>query len=96
MIIFLISMPNVGSWNGRWAGEGKLYAKSLDIRNKEKKEKLLSGSPYSYSWDDGWSAKIDVIEAEGNDAQKIMRKSNGFLGYDWMVDSIVKHGLIKE
>ena len=27
MIIFELTMPNCGSWNGKWSGEERFYAK---------------------------------------------------------------------
>ena len=27
MIVFTLNMPHRGSWNGRWSGEGKIYAR---------------------------------------------------------------------
>ena len=26
MVVFELTMPGVGSWNGRWSGEGRYYA----------------------------------------------------------------------
>lgn len=26
MIAFILTMPNIGSWNGRWSGENDLHA----------------------------------------------------------------------
>lgn len=36
MVSFILTMPNKGSWNGKWAGEGNLYCiiKKLD-KDKE-------------------------------------------------------------
>ena len=26
-VAFMLTMPNCGSWNGKWTGENKIYAK---------------------------------------------------------------------
>ena len=93
MIAFSLSMPNAGSWNGKWSGEGRLYAK---IRKLDKaKESVLDGTSYSYQWDDGWTASVDVYKVDAKEANKIRRKSVGFYGYDWMINSIIQHGEIR-
>lgn len=94
MIIFKLSFPTNSAWNGRFSGEDNLYAKTKDIRNKEEIARLIAGSPYSYRWDDGWSASIEVYEIDGNEAAKIRRKSKGFMGYEWMIKAIMSYGKI--
>lgn len=27
MVAFILTMPNVGSWNNKWSGEGKVYCR---------------------------------------------------------------------
>lgn len=29
MIVFTLTMPSVGSWNNRWTGEDRLYARTM-------------------------------------------------------------------
>ena len=88
-------MPNVGSWNGKWSGSGddyrmvrKLYKADEDIANR-----IINKSFY-YRWDDGWGASVSCSQVDSKEAQKIRKNSNGFCGYDWMVDSIIKEGKI--
>jgi hypothetical protein len=88
--IFTLSMPNNNSWNGRWTGQDKKY---IVARELPKGKVLLDY--YSYNFGDGWRAGIDVQVVEGyKEKDKLMNHSDGFCGYDWMVDSIMKHGKI--
>jgi hypothetical protein len=99
---FKLSMPGKASWDGHWSGEGKHYARVQTITNKAAVK--LFGSDwnhrpaedtrrsFSYNWSDGWSAQVTVrIMFAGEKA----RKSDGFAGYDWMIDSILRHGEIR-
>ncbi len=53
---------------------------------------------YSYNFGDGWRAGVSVYHIDDtypkNEPAKLRRKSDGFCGYDWMVDSIIAHGEI--
>lgn len=94
MVVFILTMPGVASWNGRWSGEGTLYAKVISSLGKGKEQKLVTGSPYSYRWEDGWRASIEVRQVDRNEAARIRRRSKGFCGYYWMIDSIIRRGKI--
>jgi hypothetical protein len=90
-------MPNCGSWNNRWSGEGRLYARvrsiTKDMQNKYNiKEKLDKG--YYYNFGDGWGANISVEQIDSKAANKLRKNSKGFCGYDWMIDSILKNNKI--
>lgn len=91
MIIFELTMPNCGSWNGKWSGEERLYVKS---RRNNQVPKNVIGKNFYYRWDDGWTACVSVRKVDCREEQKIMRKSSGFCGYDWMIDSIINYGKI--
>ena len=99
ILCFTLSMPNVGSWNGRWSGEKNLYAKVVNLgRSKkanEKAEHILSNEYFHYNFGDGWSAGVTVVAVDAAHARKIRRKSKGFCGYDWMVQSIIDKGKIE-
>jgi len=41
-----------------------------------------------------WGAAVAVNEVSSAEAANLRTKSNGFCGYEWMVDSILKHGRI--
>lgn len=91
MIVFELTMPHVGSWNGKWSGADRLY-----IRTKRECDvpKDLRDRDFHYRWEDGWEACVSVRKMPAKEAVKLERKSNGFAGYDWMVRSIVKRGYI--
>ncbi len=103
ILLFQLTMPGVGSWNGKWSGVDNFYGKVKNIgRSKEaeaKGQSLLSNSPYSYSWSDGWRASIQVIRLDAKEAARLRRvirkRDNGFCGYDWMVDSLLHYGDIR-
>lgn len=95
---FKLSMPNIGSWNGKWSGESNYYAKIVNLgRTKDKEElgnEILSKNRYYYDFGDGWGMSIQIRKVDSKEATKIRKKSNGFCGYDWAVASILKHGKI--
>lgn len=96
-LVFILSMPGRASWNGRWSGEDRCYAivKSFTgKRGKEKAEEILKQGYYSYGWSDGWRAGIEVKQVDSDQARKYRKNSKGFCGYDWMVKSIIDHGVI--
>lgn len=91
MIVFKLSMPNKGSWNNQWTGEGRLYARVY--QNKSVPKEYI-GQDFYYTWSDGWTACISVEEVDSKEAAKIRKKSAGFMGYDWMIESIINRGYI--
>ena len=95
-LCFELSMPTSASWNNRWSGENDFYALLKSTGSKEEMEKFkeLSGGCWTYRWDDGWSACITARIVNSKEWKKISRKSKGFCGYEWMVESILKHGEI--
>lgn len=98
LIMFKLNMPNRGSWDNKWSGEGNLYARVVGFRGKEEIElanKILSNEGYHYSFGDGWSAYISVTKVDSKEAVKIRRKTKGFSTYDWMIESIIKYGEIR-
>lgn len=88
---FKLSMPNVGSWNGRWTGEDNLYIRFRKMTNKRIEETGIKEGSYRYNFGDGWSANVNVFVVDGKERQRLQRKSKGFAGYDWMIDSIIKN-----
>lgn len=89
-LCFTLSMPGAPSWNGRWSGEGSLYA--VLKRVKDETAAKLDGQYFDHAWPDGWRAGIDVRVVAGTEIRRIRKKSCGFCGYDWMVDNILRHG----
>ena len=100
-IIFELTMPNVGSWNGRWTGENdkytvlkkisKTYLKGAPHR-KEILDALENNKSisYYYSFGDGWGAQVTVRNPEYRE-----RPTNRFCGYEWMIESIIDKGKIE-
>lgn len=88
-VAFILTMPGVGSWNGKFSGADRCYAKSREV-SKSVRDKIIANSPYFYSWDDGWTAKIEATTCK--DAARELKHSVGFMGYDWMIDSIIRTG----
>ena len=103
LIAFELSMPNKGSWNGKWSGENDCYVKVLNFSQrygtskaaKELSEKILSGGSYWYNFGDGWSMRVDVQQVDSKEAAKLRKKSKGFCGYDWAIQSILQCQEIK-
>jgi hypothetical protein len=89
MIVFQLTMPHAGSWNGKWTGDGRVYAKTRP--NREVPPEVV-GRDFTWEFDDGWAACVSATKMDAKDAAKIMRQSKGFFGYDWMIDSIIRIG----
>lgn len=94
ILLFLLTMPNRGSWNGGWSGSGNYFAIIRKTGNskadRERAAKVLAHGSYYYRWDDGWGANVSVKEVSEAEARIARKKSKGFCGYDWMVDSIME------
>lgn len=96
-IAYILTMPNVGSWNGKFTGQGNLncivksYKKDDPILNKV----LSMKQGYHYDFGDGWSVNIKSKEILGNQKAKYKKESKGFYGYEWMVREIEQYGRIK-
>ena len=88
-IEFKLTMPNRGSWNGKWSGEDRNYTRLREVNDEQGAQ--LDGRSWSYGWSDGWRAEVSariVIAGE------ILKPSHGFQGYDWMIASILQYGKI--
>lgn len=102
IVSFELTMPNKGSWNGKWTGDNEKYyiIKTLSekfLNSKEYFKRLVDkGSDnFYYSFGDGWGANVVVEIIDGVESRKRRRISKGFWGYDWMVESILYHGRIE-
>ena len=93
LLSFALSMPNCGSWDGKWIGADRNYVKVRNLgrgkANGVRAAEILEKGYFHYSFGDGWSAGVTVREAGPNQAARIRKKSDGFCGYDWMIDSII-------
>ncbi len=97
LLAFSLSMPNIGSWNGKWSGDGHNYVVVKSFTGKQKIEKakeILKKGRYYYDFGDGWCACVSVQDVDSKTASKLRRKSDGFCGYDWMIKSIINTGVI--
>jgi len=98
ILAFELSMPGVGSWNGLWSGEIFPYVKVVTWPNTKKRrelaDKILAEAYYRYDFGDGWAAGVSVREVDAVEARKLRKASSGFAGYDWMVDEIIREGVI--
>lgn len=95
--LFTLSMPGVGSWNGRWSGQGKVhaYVKTAFMRGKPVFPNLKEGD-YGYDFGDGWFASVNVKFVTPSEARAVMKKSCGFCGYEWMCNDICLNGKIRD
>ena len=94
LLCFTLSMPGCSSWNGRWTGEGNLYARIHAFTGKAgvaRAEAIVKIGYFRYSFGDGWAAGVQVKEISSDQARKIRKASKGFAGYDWMITSIRDH-----
>lgn len=95
LLAFTLTMPRRNTWNGRWTGDEKLYCAVRSFRGQKQEQhasEIIANSPYHYNFGDGWCARIDVRDVDSREAANLRRKSNGFCGYDWMVDTIIRYG----
>lgn len=58
--------------------------------------KLLAHRSWYFSWGDGWGANISVQEVHSCDLRRMKKQSRGFCGYEWMVESILACGEIRQ
>lgn len=99
-VSFELTMPNVGSWNGKWTGAAKKYYKIRTLRFKSTQKTvndLLVGKAFRnfyYNFGDGWGANVRMEIVDAKEARKRENNSAGFCGYEWMIESIIKHGKI--
>jgi hypothetical protein len=108
---FELTMPNVGSWNGKWTGEERKYFVIRKFENKTAAKIMQDAKSYPiyegvftrtlvgtsaprkghyYNFGDGWGAHIEIEQVYAKEANKRRKKSAGFCGYEWMIDSIIR------
>ncbi|MFA6973977.1 MAG: hypothetical protein WC238_04560 [Parcubacteria group bacterium] len=101
-VSFELTMPNVGSWNGKWTGASKKYflIKSFTEAFFTKTiAPLLDGKTsrsWHYSWGDGWGANVELQIVDSKEGKRRSKVSAGFCGYEWMVENIIRTGKIKD
>jgi len=86
---FRLTMPRRSSWDGKWSGEDRNYTIVKKITDKWAKKLGIKDSEttsWYYHWSDGWTACITArVMGKG----ERIKKSDGFFGYDRMVDNIL-------
>lgn len=92
---FRLSMPGRSSWDGRWSGDGRNYTTVRSLTN-EAAAKLFAveggftaHKSWTHRWSDGWCAQIEARIVRTGER---LKKSDGFCGYSWMVDNIIRTG----
>src|SRR5690606_22351437 len=77
----------IASWNGQWSGEGRNY---VIVRNVPSETVAKWGRmSWRHGWGDGWCACVTARVMEKGERKP---KSDGFCGYDWMVNNIIRWG----
>lgn len=99
ILAFTLHMPHAPTWNNRWSGDERLHVLTRSFRGRTKEEQaraIAAAKSFWHRWEDGWSARVDVKIVSADEARQMRQKSCGhFCGYDWMVDSICRHGDIR-
>lgn len=94
LVSFELKMANIGSWNGRWSGEGSRYVKVINL-SKSQIESILGekeSDSFHHRWDDGWSLNIYVTIIDSKKKRELSKHfKNGFCGYEWMISNIINH-----
>jgi len=87
-VIFRLSMPNVGSHNGQWSGQGRDYNIVRSVPQARVAELQLPRG-FFHNFGDGWGAGVYAsVMAKGEKRPKSAR----FYDFDWMVDRIIRWG----
>ena len=94
-IEFRLTMPGVGSWNGKWSGEDKDYLIYRTLGDATTDSFMLgrSESSFRHNFGDGWAARVTARVMNDGERKK---KSAGFCGYEWMVENIISYGSTEE
>lgn len=94
-IAYILTMPNIGSWNGSWTGSTNLYARTRGVfKDKSKQKELLDRKNFFYDFGDGWGANVEMSLVTESEANKMNKITRGFYGYEWMINSIEQFGEI--
>jgi hypothetical protein len=96
-IAYTLSMPSVNTWNGKWSGQDNLYCRVRNYTNKSgNAARALAQTSYQHNFGDGWVARVAVTPiADPKAVKDLVKRSAGFCGYEWMIDSIEKYGEIR-
>lgn len=95
--VFILTMPNVGSWNGKWTGEGNLYCRTSSYsKDSEYLNNILKEDYHYYDFGDGWTAGVKIKEITREERIKYDKKTKGFYDYEWMISEIEQLGRIRK
>ncbi len=92
-LAFVLSMPGNNSWNGRWSGDGKLFAiiKTFTGKKREAKAReLIEKRSFGYDFGDGWYARVDVRELKPGESRQIRKNSKGFWSFPYLCQHLVR------
>ncbi len=97
ILCFELTMPNNNSWNSKWTGDKRKHYEFRHFNQLQDpgNSSSLSGQSFRYNFGDGWAASIHVDAVDGVEKRKRQKVNDGFCGYSWMVDEIMKYGRIK-
>jgi hypothetical protein len=92
-ILFTLSMPGNNSWDRKWSGAGRNYVRVRKVTEARAASLLdAKGDGYwSYIFGDGWCAGVSACTMRPGERAP---KSDGFCGYDWMIDSVLRDGAV--
>ena len=95
-LVFTLSMPKVNTWNGHWSGENDKHVKAVKLTTKQEKQLPdIINKDFGYRWEDGWYANVHVqLVDSASEKNHLIKGSKGFCGYDWMIQSLIKHGRV--
>jgi hypothetical protein len=82
-------MPSVASWDGKWTGADRNYTVVRWVPDHAE-DNFMDGrstKSWCHHWEDGWCACVTahIVSTDGH-----QNKSDGFCGYDWMIDNIIR------
>lgn len=101
VVEFKLSMPGRSSWDNRWSGDGKNYVIRRDLSCEDLARLFDLARPlagidptkcrriWTHRWSDGWCAQVAARVVPDDE---MFAKSDGFCGYDWMVENILGKG----
>lgn len=97
-IAFILSMPNVGSWNSKWSASDNLHSvvRRYPAAKKDVIQRILANQSYRYDFGDGWTASVKPLIVSGKEINFHKKTSKGFCGYAWMIDNIEQFGEIRK
>lgn len=91
-VSFVLTVPKHNTWNNRWSGQNDFFC-VVRLVDKNKAEEI-DGKSYDYDFKDGWMNRIHCEIIKRDEAKKLIKRSSGFMGYEWMIDSIIKNNKI--